>query len=458
MNMPAADLPPGVTVRGPRELLDTSVLSREALGFVADLERRFGAAIEARLAARGERQARLDGGERLDFLAETAALREAPWRCAPPPVEVQDRRVEITGPVERKLIINALNSGAQVFMADFEDATAPTLHNVIDGQHHLRDAVRGEIRVTLDGKVYALGEQTAALFVRPRGLHLPERHILVDGAPAHGCLVDFGLYAVHNARHRHERGLGTYFYLPKLESHREAQLWDAVLVATEERLALPRGTLRATVLIETLPAAFEMHGYATLFDDLDRGFPEITLSLPKSRSLLARSAPAPAPLKVHKVGAFEASFVPSLADFNRLDPRFRMSDAVWRALPQYADWGFCVFKLIDLKRRWFGGADRRTIHPMAFEFPRRDPSRLFFPTVHVHDGAVHEEAAYDHTLYYQAEHALPANLGAWLTQTSPTAAQAFLDVPRSAGIIDGAAPVHRLGITGNQRNTDVLLG
>ena len=202
----------------------------------------------------------------------------------------------------------------------------------------------------------------------------------------------------------------------------------------------------------------DLHGYATLFDDLDRGFPEITLSLPKSRSLLARSAPAPAPLKVHKVGAFEASFVPSLADFNRLDPRFRMSDAVWRALPQYADWGFCVFKLIDLKRRWFGGADRRTIHPMAFEFPRRDPSRLFFPTVHVHDGAVHEEAAYDHTLYYQAEHALPANLGAWLTQTSPTAAQAFLDVPRSAGIIDGAAPVHRLGITGNQRNTDVLLG
>jgi malate synthase len=257
--MSSAELPPGVTVRGPRELLDPSVLSREALAFVAELERRFGPTIDARLGERRERQARLDAGERLDFLADTPALREASWRCAPVPADIQDRRVEITGPVERKMIINALNSGAQVFMADFEDATAPTLHNVIDGQRNLRDAVRGQITVTQHDRVYALAEQTAALFVRPRGLHLPERHILVDGAPAHGSLVDFGLYTFHNARHRHERGLGTYFYLPKLESHREAQVWDAVLAASEDRLALPRGTLRATVLIETLPAAFEMH-------------------------------------------------------------------------------------------------------------------------------------------------------------------------------------------------------
>ncbi len=257
--MNAVTLPPGVTVRGPHGLLDASVLSPDALAFVAALERRFGPEIEARLAARRERQARLDAGERLDFLPETVELRASAWRCAPVPADIQDRRVEITGPVDRKMIVNALNSGAQVFMADFEDATAPTLHNVVDGQRNLRDAVRGDIRLEQNGKVYALADRTATLFVRPRGLHLPERHILVDGAPAHGSLVDFGLYTFHNARHRHERGLGTYFYLPKLESHREAQIWDAALAASEDLLTLPRGALRATVLIETLPAAFEMH-------------------------------------------------------------------------------------------------------------------------------------------------------------------------------------------------------
>jgi malate synthase len=257
--MNAGELPPGVTLRGPRELLDPSVLGGDALTFVAELERRFGLEIDARLAERRERQTRLDAGERLAFLAETAALRESAWRCAPVPADILDRRVEITGPVERKMIINALNSGAQVFMADFEDATAPTLRNVIEGQRNLRDAVRGEIRVTQNGKDYALAERTAALFVRPRGLHLPERHVLVDGAPVHASLIDFGLYVFHNARHRHERGLGTYLYLPKLEGHREAQVWAAVLAAAEDRLTLPRGTIRATVLIETLPAAFEMH-------------------------------------------------------------------------------------------------------------------------------------------------------------------------------------------------------
>lgn len=200
----------------------------------------------------------------------------------------------------------------------------------------------------------------------------------------------------------------------------------------------------------------DLHGYPRLFTDLDAGFPD--LMLPKSRGLLARNAAPQRTLVVHRVGDFEASFVPTLADFARLDPRFRMSDAVWRALPQYADWGFCVFKLIDLRRGWFGRTRPRTIHPMAFEFPRREPSRLFFPTLHVHDGEVHPRAEFDHTLYYQAERALQPTLAAWMDQTSPTSAAAFVDVARTAGIVDGAAPVHRMFVTGTQPNTDVLLG
>lgn len=204
----------------------------------------------------------------------------------------------------------------------------------------------------------------------------------------------------------------------------------------------------------------DLHGYPRLFTDLDAGFPDVLL-YPKSRGLLARSAAPKRTLAVHRVGDFEASFVPALADFARLDPRFRMSDAVWRALPQYADWGFCVFKLIDLRTswfgRWFGGRKPRTIHPMAFEFPRRDPSRLFFPTLHVHDGEVHPHADFDHTLYYQAERALQPTVEAWTAQTSPTVAAEFVDVARCAGLVDGAAPVHRLLITGTQPNTDVLL-
>ncbi|MBA3547972.1 MAG: hypothetical protein H0T76_15925 [Nannocystis sp.] len=210
----------------------------------------------------------------------------------------------------------------------------------------------------------------------------------------------------------------------------------------------------------------DLHGYPQLFTDLDAGFPEVFL-YPKSRGPLARSAAPRRTLEVHRVGDFEASFVPRVADFARLDPRFRMSDEVWRALPQYADWGFCVFKLIDLRsgwfgrswfgRSWFGRSTARTIHPMAFEFPRRDASRLFFPTLHVHDGEVHPHADFDHTLYYQAGRELQPTLEAWTTQTSPTTAAEFVDVARSAGIVDGAAPVHRLLIKGTQPNTDVLL-
>lgn len=202
----------------------------------------------------------------------------------------------------------------------------------------------------------------------------------------------------------------------------------------------------------------DLHAYPRLFVDLDAGFPAIYEPQAKSRGPLARGGGPVRTLEVHKVGAFEASFVPTQADFVRLDPRFRLSDAVWAALPRYADWGFCVFKLTELRRRWFGGATKQTIHPMAFEFPRRDPSRLFFPTVHVHDGEVHERAAFDHTLYYQAADALASTLPAWTEQTSDEPAVAFVDVAGAAGIVDGAAPVHRLVIGGTQPNVDVLLG
>ncbi|WP_096328397.1 malate synthase A [Nannocystis exedens] len=251
--------PPGVILRGSRVPGDSTVLSHEALVFVAELQRRFGPRFAGELSARQARQSRLDRGERLDFAPETRDLREAAWTCAPVPEDILDRRVEITGPVDRKMIINALNSGARVFMADFEDATAPTLHNLVDGQRNLIDAVRREIRLEQNGKLYQLAEQTAALFVRPRGIHLPEAHVRVDDEPARGCLVDFGLYAFHNAAERLRRGLGTYVYLPKLESAAEARVWADVLRASEDLLGLPTGTIRATVLIETLPAAFQMH-------------------------------------------------------------------------------------------------------------------------------------------------------------------------------------------------------
>jgi malate synthase len=256
--MSTLDLPAGVTVPGHYPAA-AGILTREALDFVAELQRRFGPRIETALVARHERQAALDRGAPLDFAPETADLRAAAWTCAPVPADIADRRVEITGPVDRKMIINALNSGARVFMADFEDATAPTLANLVDGQRNLRDAVRRELRLETPGRLYTLDERTAALFVRPRGLHLPEAHVIVDGAPARGCLVDFGLYAFHNAAARLAQGTGTWFYLPKLESAAEAAVWSDVMAVSEDMLGLPRATLRATVLIETLPAAFQMH-------------------------------------------------------------------------------------------------------------------------------------------------------------------------------------------------------
>jgi len=235
-----------------------SILSTEALEFIADLVRTFRPRVKELLERRAARQARFDAGERPDFLPETAAVREGDWACAPIPSLLRDRRVEITGPVDRKMIINALNAGANVFMADFEDSTTPTWSNLVEGQQNLFDAIRRTITFEQGAKKYALGEKTAVLFVRPRGWHLPDKHVVVDGDISPGALVDFGLYFFHNAKELVARGAGPFFYLPKLESHLEARLWNDVFLRAQDKLGVPRGTIKATVLIETLPAAFEM--------------------------------------------------------------------------------------------------------------------------------------------------------------------------------------------------------
>jgi malate synthase len=236
----------------------TDVLTEEALAFVERLHRELRGERLELLAARAERQGRLDAGERPDFLDETKEVREADWRVRPAPPDLQDRRVEITGPVERKMMINALNSGAKVFMADFEDACSPTWANVVDGQRNVRDAVRKTIALDTGEKSYRLNDEIATLVVRPRGWHLLERHFEVDGEPVSASLFDFGLCVFHNAREQLDRGTGPYFYLPKLESHREARLWSRAFVLAEDELGLGRGSIRATVLIETVLAAFEM--------------------------------------------------------------------------------------------------------------------------------------------------------------------------------------------------------
>jgi malate synthase len=234
------------------------VLTPDALAFVAALQRRFGVEREHLLAARAERQAELDAGALPDFLPETKEVDEGDWRVAAAPADLQDRRVEITGPVDRKMIINALNSGARVFMADFEDANSPTWQNVVDGQVNLIDAIERTITLESNGKTYALGGDPAVLVVRPRGWHLPEKHALVAGDPVSGSLFDFGLYVFHNGARLLERGSGPYFYLAKLENHREARLWNDVFDFAEQELGLPAGSIKATVLIETVLAAFEM--------------------------------------------------------------------------------------------------------------------------------------------------------------------------------------------------------
>jgi malate synthase len=248
----------GVELLAPREGGDEEVLTPDALAFVSELHRRFDGSRRALLAARVKRQAQLDAGELPDFLPETREVREGDWRVEPVPPDLQDRRVEITGPVDRKMVINALNSGARCFMADFEDANSPTWRNCVEGQANLVDAIERTIELDTGEKTYRLGDDPAVLLVRPRGWHLPERHVVIDGGPVAGALFDFGLYLFHNGRRLLDKGSGPYLYLPKLESHLEARLWNDVFDFTEERLDLPPGSIKATVLIETILAAFEM--------------------------------------------------------------------------------------------------------------------------------------------------------------------------------------------------------
>jgi malate synthase len=248
----------GVELLAPLEERDEQVLSADALAFVAELHRRFDGTRRALLATRAKRQAQLDAGELPDFLPETREVREGDWRVAPVPPDLQDRRVEITGPVDRKMVINALNSGARCFMADFEDANSPTWRNCVEGHANLTDAIDRTIELDTGEKTYRLGDDPAVLLVRPRGWHLSERHVLVDGEPVAGGLFDFGLHLFHNGRRLLDKGSGPYLYLPKLESHLEARLWNDVFDFTEERLDLPPGSIKATVLIETILAAFEM--------------------------------------------------------------------------------------------------------------------------------------------------------------------------------------------------------
>jgi len=250
---------PGIEITGRITPDYARILTPEAVALCAKLQRAFGPRRAELLAGRARRQADLDRGVLPDFLPVTRTIREAEWTCAPIPADIVDRRVEITGPVDRKMVINALNSGASVFMGDFEDANTPKWDNNIQGHINLGDAIRRRIEfVSPEGKAYRLNDKTAVLFVRPRGWHLPEKHVLVDGAPISGGIFDFALYMFHNAKELLARGSGPYFYLPKLESHLEARLWNDVFVMTQSELGIPQGSIRATVLIETLLAAFEM--------------------------------------------------------------------------------------------------------------------------------------------------------------------------------------------------------
>jgi len=250
---------PGIEITGTVTPEFAEILTGDAVAFAARLQRAFGGRRDELLAQRDARQKRFDAGELPQFLAETRDVREGSWTCDPVGADIQDRRVEITGPVDRKMIINALNSGAKVFMADFEDANTPRWENNLQGHVNLRDAIRRRIDyVSPEGKAYRLNDRTATLFVRPRGWHLPEKHVLVDGHPISGGIFDFALYFFHNAKELVARGSGPYFYLPKLESHLEARLWNDIFVMAQDALGIPRGTIKATVLIETIVAAFEM--------------------------------------------------------------------------------------------------------------------------------------------------------------------------------------------------------
>ncbi|MBX3652522.1 MAG: malate synthase, partial [Burkholderiales bacterium] len=255
----AQPLPEGITLSGASSAEYAGILTPEALAFVAGLSRKFETRRRELMQRRSSRQAAFDAGSLPDFLPETKAIRDGDWTIGSVPADLQDRRVEITGPTDRKMVINALNCGASVFMADFEDSNAPTWANMIEGQINLRDAIRRTITFrSPEGKDYSLAGKTATLLVRPRGWHLPEKHVIVDGQPMSGSFFDFGLYFYHNVRELLARGSGPYFYLPKMESHLEARLWNDVFNLAQDELNIPRGTIKATVLIETILATFEL--------------------------------------------------------------------------------------------------------------------------------------------------------------------------------------------------------
>lgn len=260
MSANTAQLVKGVEMKGFITPEFSAILTPEAVEFVAGLQRKFNARRKELLEKRQARQKEIDGGKFPDFLPETKHIREGDWTVAPLPKDLLDRRVEITGPVERKMVINALNSGAKMFMADFEDSNTPTWENTIQGQINLRDAIDRTISFQdpASGKSYKLNEQIATLLVRPRGWHLLEKHVLVDGEQMSGSLFDFGLYFFHNAKKLIAKGTGPYFYLPKMESHLEARLWNDVFVHAQNTLGIPQGTIKATVLIETILASFEL--------------------------------------------------------------------------------------------------------------------------------------------------------------------------------------------------------
>ncbi len=253
--------PQGVSISGRITPEFAQILTPQAVAFVAKLHRQFEARRQELLARRAVRQKQFDSGTLPDFLPETKQVRESNWTIAPQPRDLLDRRVEITGPTDRKMVINALNCGASTFMADFEDANCPTWHNMIDGQINLRDAVRRTITLEQGGKSYKLNERTAVLIPRPRGWHLDEKHLSVDGKPVSGGIFDFALFFFHNARELLARGSGPYFYLPKMESHLEARLWNDIFKLAQDELKVPQGSIKATCLIETVVAAFEMNEF-----------------------------------------------------------------------------------------------------------------------------------------------------------------------------------------------------
>lgn len=257
--MTATVLSEGIAIHGPMPAEYHSILTPQAVTFIAKLARKFEARRQDLMAQRARRQIEFDAGRLPDFLPETLSIRDSEWTVGPIPADLQNRRVEITGPTDRKMVINALNCGANVFMADFEDSNAPTWSNMIEGQINLRDAIRGSITFqSPEGKQYRLNPQTATLLVRPRGWHLMEHHLQIDGSPVSGAIFDFALYVFHNAKEAIARNTGPYFYLPKMESHLEARLWNDIFVMAQRELGLPLGTIKATVLIETVLAAFEM--------------------------------------------------------------------------------------------------------------------------------------------------------------------------------------------------------